>query len=194
MVTVPICADCNRLKSKDDGYLRDIIVMDMNCSESIPAQNIFNGAVVRSMRKNHSHAVKTAIRNFKPEPMFSPTGLFLGMAYSYPVDIVRLNKTLSLIVRGLYYQLVGKRLPNDCQFAVQRLNKAEFDEHWEHLSENNCNEVRQLGDDIFACIFMHATEENVVSHSWLWFYNCVCYFIRTCPSNYDIKTLTPVTT
>lgn len=192
MVTIPVCADCNHSKSKDDDYFRDVLVFDIDASDNKTAQQLLDGPVLRSIQKNRSKAAIKAMQNIRSEQMFSPAGIYLGMAYSFPIDVNRINRTLCLIVRGVYFSLLGKRLPNDCKFEIRRLTSVDFAAQWQHLQKIQHNQLRRLGGDVFACIFMYADEENSMSHWWLWFYDNICYSVITCPATYDIKTLKPV--
>ena len=87
-------------------------------------------------------------------------------------------------MRGLYYKLTGRFLPQDVKFDVRRLRADEFNKSWEKLKEIGYTLYR-LGEDVFTCIFIYAEEEPAISSWWLWFYDSVCVYVTTAPSNYD---------
>src|SRR4051794_25131412 len=61
-VIVPACADCNRSKSGDDGYMREAINLDASCHGHPIVEAIKRGQITRSIQKNHSELAKAVRR------------------------------------------------------------------------------------------------------------------------------------
>lgn len=186
MVTVPVCQDCNADKASHDDYLRDMLVVDTGTSKSRVAQEILTSKVFRSSDKNRSVIMRAAKSKGKLEPVYSPGGIYLGNAFSFPLDGERINHLFSLIVRGLYYKVRNQRLPDDCDIEVRRV--FDFNETWENLQRIGYN-ARSLGDGVFTCIFLYAAEEPFLSQWWLWFYESICIYVSTSPANFDAESL-----
>ena len=191
-VIIPVCRDCNNDKSKIDDYLRDMLVLES--SRHAPAAELLHGPVSRSASRNLSAVVRAAKSKAKYEPVHSPGGIYLGHAYTFPLEEARVNRAFSLMVRGLYYKLTGLYLPQDCVFTVRRLTASEFNEFWTKLKEIGYNGPYRLGDDVFTCLFIYAAEEPAISQWWLWFYDTVCVTVGTVPNGYDPNALVPVAT
>jgi hypothetical protein len=130
----------------------------------------------------------------KYDPIHTPGGIYLGHGFSFPLEGERVTQLFSLIVRGLYHKLTEKYLPEECKFDVRRLTSSEFNEFWEKLRQIGYNGPYCLGNDVFTCLFIYAAEEPSISQWWLWFYDSICIYVTTCPSNYDPESLTPTTT
>lgn len=124
MITVPACHECNNSKSKNDEYLRDFLVTDIYCSKHPVAQKLAAGKVARSAQKNRSRLARAAKSGAKWAPVYTPAGLYLGHAYSIPLEGERINEIFTTIVRGLYYWMgQGKeRLPDDYVIDIRRVN------------------------------------------------------------------------
>ncbi len=193
MATVPACNDCNAAKAKHDDYLRDMLVVDHNSEHSKPAHTLLAGKVLRASKRNQSLVIRGAKSKGKFGPIYSKGGIYLGDGLSVPLEGERVNHIFSLIVRGLYYKLTGRFLPQDATFDVRRLRVDEFNKSWEKLKEIGFNGPYRLGEDVFTCIFLYAEEEPAISQWWLWFYDSVCVYVTTTPSNYDPATLTAST-
>jgi hypothetical protein len=188
-VILPVCEVCNKDKSQDDGYLRDILVMDYDGSESPIAQDIFHSKVMRSAQRNSSDAVRAAMTRARLIPHFSPSGLYLGQLPSFDIDARRINRIFSYIIRGLYYKTVGKRLPDDCSIDVMRTGAKDADDVLHLIKGLGCNGPYKIGSGVFACAFMYATEEPAISFWVLAFYQRVFFIVETTPLGADHGTL-----
>ena len=194
MATVPACDDCNAEKSKHDDYLRDMLVVDLNTERNKAAQEVLTGKVFRSAETNRSSVIRAAKSRGKFESVYSDGGIYLGRGFSFPIDGERVNHIFSLIVRGLYHHRTKLYLPQDCKFDVRRLSASDFYKTWDEIQRIGYNGPFGLGEDIFTFIFIYSAEEPAISFWWMWFYDSICVFIKTTPSNYDIETLTPTAT
>ncbi|MBL8204816.1 MAG: hypothetical protein JNM09_11355 [Blastocatellia bacterium] len=190
MVTVSACEDCNGGKAKHDDYLRDMLTTDISTAGNKTAKILLEGKVLRSAQTNRSQIAKAAKRSARLEAIHTKAGIYLGHAYSIPLEEDRVNGIYTTIVRGLYFYLMKKPLPQDCQFEVRKMT-SDAEEGWEQIKKIGFNGPYKLGQDVFTCIFMYADEENAISQWWMWFYESICIYVSTCPSNWDAETLTP---
>jgi hypothetical protein len=75
LVTVPVCASCNNEKSRDDDYLRDMLVIDIDNTHHPEAQALLKGKVIRSMRKNRSVIARDVCAKSVIRPMLTMGGV-----------------------------------------------------------------------------------------------------------------------
>lgn len=118
MITVPVCEPCNREKSRDEPYLRDVLTTDRHGYEHPAAQALFQGKVRRSIRYTSSDFARDARAQASPRPTFTPEGIYLGNRMVVPVEKARIDRVLALMVRGLLYHLRERRIPRDYVFDV----------------------------------------------------------------------------
>jgi hypothetical protein len=185
MITVPVCQTCNRKKGRLDEYLRDVLVLDIDSSENEAAQKLKRGEVNRAIRRNRSEVMRTARTKAKLEPRYTPGGIYLGHAVSFPIDSDKLNQAFAMIVRGLHFAVKTVYLPNDCTFDIRRVHPLEFNETWDAIKKTGFNGPYRLGDNIFTALMIFAAEEPALTLWWLWFYESICVYVATSPQNFD---------
>jgi hypothetical protein len=181
VVVVPACEACNRDKSKDDTYLRDALVMDYQGSESSIARTLFDTKVKRSAKRNSSDVVRAAMTRARFIPHITPGGLYLGQVPSFELDPSRMERIFSYIVRGLYSKVVRARLPAECAITVNRVSAKEADEIFHIIKGMDGNGLYRIGQGVFECAFMYATEEPQISFWLLAFYQRVFFIVGTEP-------------
>jgi hypothetical protein len=121
LLTVKACAECNHVKkSGDDSFLRDFLITDMHCSDHPAAQSLLLGEMGRAMRSNRSDFARAAAPNGRLVPLFTPSGLYVGVCFTAPLDGERINRVFATITRGLYFKALKRLLPIETQFEVRR--------------------------------------------------------------------------
>ena len=180
-VIVRACLACNNDKSKDDTYLRDMLVVDHQGSTSPIAQLIFDTKVMRSAQRNSSDVVRAAMTRARLIPHITPGGLYLGQLPSFDLDSRRIDRIFSYIVRGLYYKVVRAPLPAECAITVWRVNAKEAEETYHTIKAMNGNGLYRIGQGVFECAFMYATEVPQISMWLLAFYGRVFFIVNTEP-------------
>jgi hypothetical protein len=159
MVTVEVCEECNNEKSLNDAYLRDLLVMDDQCSEHRVARELMAGKVIRSAKSNRSEIAMSAITNSYLKPRFTSSGIYIGHYPSFPIDGERLNQTFRTMIRGLYYRLRKIRLPDDYIFQIRRVDPLHAQEAFDEMKKSGANGPYVLGD-VFGCMFMYTAEDE----------------------------------
>lgn len=177
LITVQACDKCNNAKSKDDDYLKDLLVCDIFGNQSPIAQKIFQEKVRSSQRKNKSVIGRDAVTKAKIQPFYTKGGLYLGHLPTYPLDEMRLTNLLARIVRGLYYDACQLRFPKGYTFDVHQFRPWEFKEVWKIFSKMNFRQ-RILGN-VFGCAFVRTTEDPFTTWWVLWFYEGVFFYVLT---------------
>jgi len=180
MVTVPACLKCNQNKSQDEDYLRDVLIADIHTSEHPKAKAIFDGPMARARAKNRSEIARSA-RHARMEPLHTPGGLYLGHHPSVPLDWERISCVVSMMIRGLYYQLRGEPFPQGYSVTVMRLNPLEVQTAWNDMSAAHLNGPYCLGEGIFRCEMQLVAEDTGVTRWLLRFYQNYVLLVTTKP-------------
>jgi hypothetical protein len=180
MITVKACHQCNnRKKSEDDSFLRDFLVMDAWGNNHPTAQQLFNGKVMRSIGYHKSELGPMVAAKARLKPFYSPHGVYLGQAVQLETPDRRLEQIISTIVRGLYFNALKQRLPDDCHFQIARhFFSWQLDIIKDVMGHLHMHGPRLLGD-VFGCSYAIATEDPYRTMWILWFYNRVVYSVFT---------------
>ena len=125
MIKVYACKKCNNLKSKDDDYLRDLLVNDIFSSNN-PVAQINVGKFFRSAQRNTSDFSRQILPKANLVPFHSEGGLYLGEVFELPIDSSRVYKIFSQMFRGLFFWQYKKHLPSTYKFNVERISADGF--------------------------------------------------------------------
>jgi len=75
--------------------------------------------VLRSLKKPRKIGFQKALlKSLRRISLTTPGGIYLGQAGGYDVDIARLDRVASRVVRGLLYHELGARLDENYEVAV----------------------------------------------------------------------------
>jgi hypothetical protein len=164
IVKVPACNDCNHAKSKNDDYLRDMLVIDIHCSHHPVAQALMDGKMKRAMQNNHSKVARAAVKSGGLKPMYSPGGVYLGHCHSVPLEWDRVNEIFKTMASGLYFNLRGHRFPDGYSFEVLHLDSRYAQQLIDLMKANGANGPYFLGQ-VFACLFILTKDPGITM--WL---------------------------
>jgi hypothetical protein len=118
MITVPACSACNAAKAKHDTFLRDFLV----CGEDWPphqvADSLRDGPYRRAVTRNQSELGKAIHAGTFETHAYAMNGIDMGKLLKIPFGQGPVKHAITYIVRGLYYKLQNKRLPEDHAFLV----------------------------------------------------------------------------
>jgi len=111
LMTVLCCSECNRAASLDDEYfrlnlaLRDDLGQEPDIVEIIPA-------VLRSLQHPEAPGLRADfLRGVHNATVVTPAGLLLGSRLAHNVDLDRLGRVPSRIVKAMFRRHHGFRLP-----------------------------------------------------------------------------------
>jgi hypothetical protein len=111
LITVPACDQCNRQWSQDDEYLRRVLTLKESTYQH-PAVQGNLAAVLRAFQKPAKMKFARAFfRQVRPYDLRTPAGLCLGTRWGFDVDLSRLDRAITRVVRGLYYHERHDPLP-----------------------------------------------------------------------------------
>jgi hypothetical protein len=120
-------------------------------------------------------------------PRFSPSGLYLGQQPAISFDGPRIGRTAERIVKGLFYRVRGRRLPDD--HAVKVTHSSQFPQTFavhpqveltlrQLIAVINAEPAHQLGD-AFAFKWLQAPNGPDRSMWLLYFYGQMHFFCST---------------
>jgi hypothetical protein len=116
------CRRCNGdKKSLDDSYLRDMLVCDMDSWQHPVARRLAEGAFTRAFLNGQSALARDIAKKLRPIEVFTPSGLYAGIAYGAEMPQGRISRVLATMVRGLYAYYTDARLPENAEFTVHRI-------------------------------------------------------------------------
>lgn len=186
MITVPACDNCNTEKSRDDHFLRDYLVTDVQGSESPTAQAIFDsGKLWRSLTRKTSDLLLEVLPRTQVRPLHTEADIYLGEFPQASIDLERLERTIFRIVRGLYYDARRSSIPAGYEFVLRRCYPWQYESLREVFRKLHPNGPRVVGD-VFGCMYAMATEDPCTTLWVLWFYERVVFTVSTsqpCPTD-----------
>ncbi len=113
LLKLSACVECNNHSSKDDEYLRSILILRVDIEET-QSTNELRNALIRSLSNLGQPGFQKAYaKAISVKRVFTPTGIFLGNRPVISLDNERLEKVLSKIIRGLYYHHNKKALKRE---------------------------------------------------------------------------------
>jgi len=188
LICVPSCKKCNNSYSTDDEYFRMMILFRHDL-EQHPAYKKLSPTIFRGLRKPGRDALRTAVvRNVRKVKVVTKSGLYMGDAHSYNVDLSRLDRVAARIATGLFFHETGNRVPDDfttiaySEEGFRDIGNKELDElRTTILNPLFKNPVKEVGKDIFSYRYCFASDQPMVSVWLLEFYNVVKFLCLTMP-------------
>lgn len=99
LITVPACDAHNAAKSKDDEYLRAIILLASGSSSKIAKDHFFDKLIRAARRRPSAHSVFTR-----------PIGLRLDMGEMLEIDLDRFNRCISAIASAIFFDKYHRKV------------------------------------------------------------------------------------
>jgi hypothetical protein len=183
LITVPSCKKCNESASKDDEYFRFAMISRADTFEMESAQSIYP-KVKRSLTKSTKIGFKKSISDaVKDIDGYTKSGIYFGKVAILDVDLVRLNRVASRIVKGLFYHHTQKHLfgnKDAIAYVVDSLRGLPQDELI-NLRDNILKPLKNsspisIGGDVFEYKYVLAKDEMYAS-AWLLRFFKKVYFL-----------------
>jgi hypothetical protein len=111
LVTVRACPGCNNRSSKDDEYFRTALAIRHEAGESEAAQQLMPKILRSFERPEGAGFAQSFLSTVQRVNAITAGGLYVGQAHAFTVDWARIDKVMSRIVRGLYFNEFKRRLP-----------------------------------------------------------------------------------
>jgi len=120
LVTVPACRECNRGVSKDEEYVRAVLLTLMDTEEASAAIRLRAEELRRSFEREEGKPLANLIlSSVQWVNVESPAGIMLpNKVPLIGADTDRMYRVFIKIVMGLYYAWKRERLPSDYEVLV----------------------------------------------------------------------------
>lgn len=177
LIKVLACAECNNEeKSKDDEFLRDLLLSDINSMKNEVAKSLFDSKVLSSINKNKSFFARQSIPTAKLIPSYTEGGIYMGDVYQIRVNGERVHRIFSRIATVLYYWKTQDRVPPNFDFSVEQISPKQFEEDKKLFMETG--HYRHKCRNEFTLIMSYnPNKDNFVALFWLIFYDQICWFV-----------------
>jgi len=112
LLKIPSCTGCNNGSSKDDEYLRTIIVLSARTHRDEALEQVTSRTVrslVRAEASGFREGILTGLREMFAQ---NERGVFVPATFGR-VDLTRLDRVITRIIKGLFYAENSYRLPDD---------------------------------------------------------------------------------
>ncbi len=171
MITVPACSRCNSKKSKFDVFLRDYLVCNVDAPTNETAEKIRVGRYQRAVERKQSELWKEILSDRTDKVKLSDDkGADLGMFVDIRFGRGPMKDSITFIVKGLYYRLLDKHIPEDHTFLVGRIQSRE-DLLFQFQQLKSLGQIgsAKIGDNkVFVCFCQtyRTDDEAVAATMW----------------------------
>ena len=146
MITVPSCRACQKIKQKGDEYLREFVNSELAGSEH-PDANEHLQRIARAASRNQTDFGRRFMEGFDDDLI--ENGVNYGPIYRVPAgDILPLETTLRLVVRGLHFTDTKSMLPQDTAIEVSYIHPLRREHLFESFSRFPATNVQMKGNNI----------------------------------------------
>jgi hypothetical protein len=189
MVTVPCCEICRKGQPLDDEYFVRMVALRQDLANHSVASRVL-ASVQRSLANPRQRGfLNSLLRSLKQVPLQTPTGIYVGTAGQYDVDLPRLCRVVERTTRGLYYHEFKERLPDTYRCQVYALDGfarpgGQLPTEAKQLFKAAATgEAKALGGDAYVYSFQRVPPREHVS-IWLHLvYRRVAFVALTIPKN-----------
>lgn len=189
-LTVPACRRCNETASKDDEYFRTTLAMREDVFDDPAIQGLMP-TIARSFENPRAPGMRRAIaKSSLIVDAFSKGGIYLGKKPAMRVDLNRLNRVASRIVKALFYHFHDDtKLPSNYRAHAHQIDsfKAMPNEEADRCLAT-CQQVLEnsplylFGEWVMACWWL-PTDLDPLSTIWiLVFFRRVLFIGMTTPA------------
>lgn len=178
---VLVCSTCNNdAKSRDDDYLRDLLVTDANTSQHPITQALFQEKFTRAVQRDQSQLARDVLVHVRPVELVTPSGLFIRELYAFDAPEGRDKRIFGRIVRGLYQFYTGGTLPDNVDIEIQRIFDTSAFRNLVHAMNQAGAQFRKVGDGEVFCVQYLVLPDRPAASLWLLdFYQRVVILVMT---------------
>ena len=111
VIVVPSCRFCQEEKGKDEAYFAHRMVADHRVSSHPVARTLAYNEMMRAIQTRRSDVAADFMRTREMIHLETSSGIYLGPHHRGIVKKQRLVNVARYMVCGLYYHMMGQRLP-----------------------------------------------------------------------------------
>lgn len=176
--TVPAHESCNSGFSKDNEYVRDVLAMEEGVTQKCDAGAFVNGGAIKRKFQHRFGSVVNTLKNLQMRPVTTSSGLIVGCHPSFEVDWARIDRVLLNVMKGIFFVVDKRPMPNDFLSCVQDVRNMNL-RPYEHLISDMVP-WQTFGDDCFMCRYRFVRRPDTVRMNCLMqFYRSRCFFGET---------------
>ena len=189
LITVPTCNSCNLGSSNDDEYFRLMIVMREDAHQHPEAKKAWQTAYRGLKRDSKKGLAAKLLGDIQQVTMYSDGETYIGQRSIFKIDYHRVEAILIKTVRGLFWSVADRPLPESHEVRVYVL-EAFDDLFWkdEKLTRwvqiGIAQEPHIIGDNIFSYRYKFSVDDE---HTSIWvmeFYGYYPVIAFTVPKKY----------
>ncbi len=182
------CKECNNIvKSANDTYFRDFLMMDLDSYQHPVPQQLFP-KFFRSALRNKSEFANDFMQSQQIIELFTPSGVFAQRVYTSERVNQRSTSILTMMVRGLYYAYIEQPLPRNTTFVTFSIRDSDKLQADIRMLYDVGGKYAKVGDgDVFKCVYAYEPTHPEISLWFLCFYNRVFFGVITNRSIADAK-------
>lgn len=114
LITVPACEKCNGGSNLDDEFMQRL-AMTRPAEWNEDAQQV-GWNVVRSMNRPEAKGMRQGLhKTLAPVNLFTESGLYVGSGVRMRMDGERLNRIVSKVTRGMWWEMTKRKLVDEHQ-------------------------------------------------------------------------------
>ena len=188
LITVPTCDICNLGSSNDDEYFRLMIVMRDDAHQHPGAKQAWQTAYRGLKRETKKGLAARLLGDIQQAEAYTESGTYVGHRSIFKIDYPRVETILIKTVRGLFWFVTGRPLPESHEVRAYVL-EAFDDQFWsdEKLTRwvqiGIAQEPHIIGDNIFSYRYKFSVDDE---HTSIWvmeFYGYYPVIAFTVPKN-----------
>jgi len=165
--TVPACKDCHDSYDRETTYFRNCLVAMIDMDAHPMAAKLLRDPVVRSIERRPG-VMRDFFRNFRRVERKTDAGIIVGTGWGFDIDMMRFNRMVEKIVRGLFYFKSGIPLPKTHEVGIFAGNDFWKLPDFQSLLEK-MEPFAGLGDDVF--MFRAQRDANdACSTAWIFMF------------------------
>jgi len=184
LITVPVCDCCHKGWSAEDEYFRDMIVLRRDVFEHPQVQQLAQKLLRGLARPQKARYLDHILRGIQEVEEHTKSGIYIGRADAFAVDLGRLEAVVDRCVRGLFHHHLGCRLPDDFMTTTVALDRMEIKDETAFASVIKsllAQRRHDIGDGAFAYWYVQIEAHKPVTAWLLAFYENVLFFAATAP-------------
>lgn len=180
--TIPSCHSCNKSFGQDDEYFRTTLAICRDVFDHEEIQKLLpsvHRSLERPEQKNFTRSIINSIRMMNE---YTGSGLYIGRAPGYNVNLARLYRTIERIVIGLFFCESGRRLPSthttwSISLVTEKRIPIELAKVVNILFEV---QPKYIGGKVFSYSYLFTTDDPNSSAWLMCFYEKIYFFGTTC--------------
>jgi hypothetical protein len=167
-IKVPACRSCNGGHSEDEEYLRTVLVA-MQWTPSPAVEQLFREKVAPSFARDNTRLRRSLLEAMQDVSIQTDEGTVDTAIVKMDAD--RMDRVAAKMVKGLYFHLRRRRMPEGTSFRFHWLPKEPM------LEVAMRGHLLNVDPEVFSCRYVMTESKPHASIWWLLFYRQILYVV-----------------